>query len=194
MRKILLVLLGLLFVSSGIAHAEEKAFNLSLLDPVQVFDNTTDVSGIRLNLLYGRNAGVKGLDLGIGVGRTDTSFSGVGLHYVGNLVKGNSRGLQLANVANVDLGDFNGVQFAGVNYIQGSSVGFQLAYANIVRANARGVKFGLFNFTKENFTGLQLGIVNIGGLKKGLQIGLININRNKKPLPFFIIANYGSGS
>ncbi len=191
MKKMMMVLLGLLFVSAGTARADQKPFNLSLVNPVQIVDADNGVSGVRLNLLYGKNTIVHGLDLGLGVGHSSEDFTGVGIHYAANFVQGNAKGVLLGYAANIVTGDFKGLQWGVANFVNGNYEGGGLGLVNIVEKNDKGFKLGIFNFANENFSGLQLGLVNIGGLKHGLQIGLININRNKKPLPFFIIANAG---
>jgi uncharacterized protein YjbI with pentapeptide repeats len=205
MKKSLFIFLGLTMLFTGIARAEERPVNLALVDPVQIVDSTNDIKGFRLNLLYGKNQFFTGLDLGIGVGHSQKDFGGVGLHYGGNFVQGNAKGLQLANIINLDMGDFTGVQFAGANYTQGNTKALQLGYAsitqgnfsgaaiggaNIVNQNGKGFKLAIFNLVSQNFSGLQIGLVNIAGLENAVQIGLININKNKKPLPFFPFVNF----
>lgn len=188
--KKLFVILSLLLSSAGIAHAETKPFNLALVDPVQIVDSSHDISGVRLNLLYGKNTNFKGLDLGIGLGKSNGTFDGVGLHYAANLAVGNAKGAQFAYGINLNLADFTGGQFGGCNYTQGNFEGAALGIVNLVKQDAKGFKLSIFNYARGNFSGLQLGLVNIGGLKNGLQIGLVNINKNKKPLPFFPFVNF----
>lgn len=206
MKKFLSLFFILTLVVPAAARAEDRPINISLVDPVQITDNTYGISAFRLNILYGKNAGMQGLDLGIGVGHSTNGFAGLGLHYGANFVQGDAKGVQFSNIINLDMANFTGVQFAGANYVHGDANAFQIAYAsitkgdfsgvaigaaNIVQQNAKGVKLGVFNMVSENFKGLQLGLVNIAGLDGGLQIGLVNINKNKKPLPFFIIVNWG---
>ncbi len=204
MKKVAFLLFGLCMASSGLSYAETRPVNLALVDPVQVFDDSYDISGFRLNLLYGKNATVKGLDLGVGVGHSKDGFKGIGIHYGANFVQGDAAGLQLADFTNIVIGHYTGVQLSGVNFVKNSGKGLQLGYVNIVKedfggiqlsavnltsGNYEGVQLGVVNYTAENFSGLQLGLVNIGGLQKGIQIGLVNVNTNKKPLPFFPIVN-----
>jgi len=205
MKKLFFALFGFWISSGGLSYAAERPFNAALVDPVQIFDDTDDISGLRLNLFYGKNESVKGLDLGIGVGHSKSEFKGVGIHYGANLVQGQGSGLQLANVANIVIGDFSGVQFAGCNFLQGGGKGLQLGYVQIVQedysgielgivnmvyGNYDGVQLGVVNYVGDNFKGLQFGLVNIGGIEKGLQIGLVNVNKNKDPLPFFPFVNF----
>lgn len=205
MKKVLLFVLGLSIVSSGLAYAAERPFNLALVDPVQIIDDSHDITGFRLNIFYGKNQMVKGLDLGAGVGHSKAGFKGVGIHYGGNFVQGDAAGLQLADFVNIVIGDFTGVQLAGVNYIEGTGKGLQLGYVQLARENFSGFHIGIANITSEAhsgaqigvfnysggpFKGFQLGVVNIGELEKGLQIGLANVNTSKKPLVFFPIINF----
>ncbi len=89
----------------GVAQDEEAwestgwtPVQLSLFRPVQVFDDGRDVYGLRLNLLYGRNRNLVGLDLGL-VNST-RNFGGIqaGLWNESHLAAGFQFGL-LGNVA-----------------------------------------------------------------------------------------------
>jgi len=50
---------------AGPVAAQEKPFQISLFTPVQIIPEDTAIKGIRINLIYGRNAAVKGIDLGL---------------------------------------------------------------------------------------------------------------------------------
>ena len=69
MTKQLVLTLGLLtviVVSAPLtARAQSKPIQLSLLTPVQIFPEQTPIAGLRLNVLYGRNVSVQGLDVGL---------------------------------------------------------------------------------------------------------------------------------
>ncbi|MCP4631734.1 MAG: hypothetical protein GY855_02330, partial [candidate division Zixibacteria bacterium] len=45
--------------------AQEKPIQLSLFNPIQIFPETDGITGVRLNLLYGRNTKVIGVDFGL---------------------------------------------------------------------------------------------------------------------------------
>ncbi|MBR6074471.1 MAG: hypothetical protein IKP87_04135, partial [Victivallales bacterium] len=75
MRKTL-VLVALLM--SSMVFAETKPVMLSLLTPVQWPEKNTDVTGLRLSLLYGECDNFKGVDIGL-VNRTNGDFSGLAI-------------------------------------------------------------------------------------------------------------------
>ncbi len=86
------------FQSPALA-GDTKAVNLSLFDPVQIFDADTSIKGFRLNLIYGVNQDMTGLDIGLG-----------------NHVKGNMSGVQLG-LANIVESDFKGWQTSLANVV-----------------------------------------------------------------------------
>ena len=61
---LMLITLIITFVST-LVLADERPIQLALLTPVQLFPETDTVCGVRLNLLYGRNVSVTGLDIGL---------------------------------------------------------------------------------------------------------------------------------
>lgn len=146
-----LVVVVLLSVWAFSAHAAEwTPFQLSLVKPVQLFPEETKVEGLRLNLIYGVNKDVTGLDLGIV-----------------NEVTGTTKGVQAAYMLGGNIShDLYGAQvvygFGGVNVASGEANGLQIA----------GI-FGGVNWVEE-FNGVQLSGV-LGGINKaanltGLQV------------------------
>lgn len=72
--------------------AQNKPVQVALVTPIQIFPEKYTITGIRLNLLYGRNVSVQGIDIGLInhtttgqfqglqwglVGLTDASFTGL---------------------------------------------------------------------------------------------------------------------
>jgi hypothetical protein len=110
--------------------------------PVQIFHEDDTISGIRLNLLYGRNASVMGLDMGL----------------VNHVTTGISTGVQYGAVGLVD-SDFVGLQNNLVNATNGKFDGFQMGIVNYAKI-ANGFQLGFVNYA-ESMRGLQIGIVNI---------------------------------
>ena len=155
------------------ARAEEHPINLALLNPVQVFPETEDIRGLRLNILYGRNVNVTGLELGVVAGHVTGDFSGLQWQPV-NLVEGNFTGWQTGWLFSQTRGDFLGLQSSAVNFGGG---------------HTEGVQFGIVNVT-ESMSGLQLGLVNVAGRTDGLQIGLVNVIKSKESLPVLPIVNW----
>jgi len=127
------------------AAAAEKAVNLSLFTPVSLVKAEDSVSAVRLSLLYGRNASVGVIDLGL-VNHTTSLSKGLQMGTV-NYTEGKVSGLQIAAL-NINKGSTGGLSWGGVNY------------AN----NAGGVQVALLNYAK-TLDGLQIGGINI--IKEG---------------------------
>jgi len=155
------------------ATADEKIGSIALFNPVQIFGEESDITGVRWNLIYGRHANIKGLDFG----------------FIAGHVTGNFTGIQL-NAINMVEGDFLGWQ-GGLLFSQsgGSFTGFQMAALNVGKSETEGVQFGLLN-KASNMSGFQFGFVNISENMYGLQIGLVNIIKSKKKLPLLPLVNW----
>jgi len=144
--SIVTMVLVLAFGPTG--QAKERVFQGSLFTPVQIFPESDVVAGLRFSLLYGRQAAVTGLDIGLVAHTTTGTSKGVQYALVG-YNEGNFTGWGDAAV-NITMKDFEGFQFGVVNYAHHAS-GFQL---------------GLVNYA-ESMHGLQIGLANI--IKQGGQ-------------------------
>jgi hypothetical protein len=129
-------------IFAGTTHAEEKPVQLALVAPVQLFPENTDIVGIRFNLLYGRNASVSGLDLGL----------------VNHTTTGVSKGLQFGLVGLND-GEFVGWQDNFVNSTRGRMEGLQWGFVNYA-GHCSGLQLGFVNYA-QTMHGLQIGLVNV---------------------------------
>jgi len=121
---------------------------------------------LSLNLLWGTNGGVNGLEIG-------------GL---GNSVRADMQGLQLAGLANTAGGNATGTQLAGLfNLVDGDVAGLQAAGLFNIGSQTRAVQLaGLFNIAEEDLTGGQAaGLFNLSnGRTDGVQVaGLFNLSR-----------------
>jgi len=134
----------LVLIASVPVMAQQKPIQLSLLTPIQIFPESDAITGLRLNLLYGRNTTVIGLDLGL----------------VNHTTSGLSKGLQHGLVNLVD-SDFIGWHLGSVNFVKGNIEGLQMAVINHAQ-NVNGVQLGLINYAR-NMKGLQIGLINIIG-------------------------------
>lgn len=150
--------------------AQRRPIQLSLVTPVQIFPPEDTIAGVRINILYGRNVAVTGLDIGIV-----------------NHSTGISRGLQYGLVGIAE--DFQGWQSHAVNVANGKFEGFQSGYVNVSEV-FRGFQMGLVNYANDT-EGLQLSLVNYAETLKGLQIGLVNIIKEDGLFPVFPIFNVG---
>lgn len=168
-----MVLLGLVFLTTTTSlHAQrERAIQLSLLTPVQLFPEADAITGVRLNLLYGRNAWVRGLDLGL----------------VNHTTSGTSKGVQFGLVS-INRTNFVGWQYGAVNLVEKKFEGFQQGLYN-GNDEGSGLQLGFVN-TSQNFKGLQIGLVNYARQLHGLQIGIVNIISQGGVAPVLPIVNW----
>ncbi len=143
-KKFGIYILSLIALFSTVITAQEKPFQLSLFDPIQIVPNNESVSGIRLNLIYTKNVNVTGFDMGLV-----------------NVTTGKQLGVQWGGV-NVTDGGFTGWQSALVNISRGNFVGLQTSWVNYHGGHFNGLQFSIVNYT-ETLEGLQLGLINIIG-------------------------------
>lgn len=154
------------------SHAQEaKPISLSLFDPVQIVNRDNAVHGFRFNLIYGNNAGIKGVDIGL-VNRNT----------------GSHEGFQWG-VVNWTEGDFSGWQTGPVGNVGGKMTGLQTAMILSMNDSGKGVMWSGGNIS-DNFVGLQVGLVNYAIEYHGIQIGLINIIKHGGMLPIFPFFNF----
>ena len=136
--KKLLAVLSVAMAATG-ALAETKPIQLSLTPNIALFDRDETIEGLTLSV-WGENPQTS-LALGIVNGST-----------------GRSAGLSLGLILNY-ADDYKGIQWAPINYVKMSFLGWQ---------------GGLVNYTEDSMKGLQTGVVNYAGELKGLQLGLVN--------------------
>jgi len=172
--KLTAIATGVLALSAGAANAQESAtspIQLALVTPVQIVDPSKAISGVRLDILYGRNTYVVGLDIGL----------------VNHTTSGVSQGLQWGLV-NLNEAAFVGWQHGGVNIAMNAFKGLQSGAVNST-GQGEGVQAGVVNVA-EFHNGLQFGLVNYAQSLHGLQIGLVNIIKQGGAFPVFPIVNW----
>ena len=148
MKKLILVavLLSLLVPNAAQLFAADKPVNLALVTPIQIFKSSESIAGLRLNLIYGKNADVTGLDVGLG-----------------NHATGKMQGIQYG-VVNLAGQGGAGIQWGWVNIDKGGTfTGLQYGLYNEGNQYV-GLQLGLVNFAQST-QGLQIGLINI--IKKG---------------------------
>jgi len=131
-----------LILTAAPVLAQTTPIQLSLVTPIQIFPEKYSITGIRLNLLYGTNVSVTGLDVGL----------------VNHTTTGKFKGLQYGLVGLSD-SDFAGWQDCFVNITNKKFEGFQFGWVNYAD-NMNGFQLGLVNYAK-TAKGLQIGLVNI---------------------------------
>jgi hypothetical protein len=146
MKKIfavhIILALCIITLFSAEVLAETRPVQLSLFTPIQVFPENDTIIGVRINLIYGRNASVTGLDWGL----------------INHTTSGTTTAWQIGVVGLVDA-DFTGWQDNSVNVTKGDFKGFQSGIVNYANT-AKGFQLGLVNYA-ERMHGLQIGLVNI---------------------------------
>jgi hypothetical protein len=155
---------------AGDAQPLGKPFQLALFDPVQIVPRDEGVSGVAINVIYGKNRFIRGFEIGL-VNNVEEDVSGYQLGIV-DFTGGNHVGLQATFGVAITTGRLEGLQ-TGFVTVAGSTSGFQL---------------GLVNHTKRA-RGLQLGLVNHTETMNGIQIGVVNIIEQGGWLPVTIIVN-----
>ena len=134
-----------LVLMAAAAVAQERPFQLALVTPIQIFSEDVSITGLRLNLLYGRNQTVTGVDLGL-VNHTKSGDSkGIQWGFV-NLTDANFTGLQDGWV-NITKGDFEGLQWGFVNYVNHGN-GLMIGFVNYAMS-MKGLQIGLVNFIRQ---------------------------------------------
>lgn len=170
MKKMLAVVLAVLGTCLAAAAFDTSPLQISIWPPnAQVVPDYIDVAGLKLNLPYGGNKNITGIDLGIASSSDKTSA------------------LQI-NLINIVREEFSGLQLSLLN-LNGAANGVQIGLImNNVDAMNRGIQLGPINTALETH-GLQIGLINYSEFMVGLQIGIINIIRESN-VPFFPIINF----
>jgi hypothetical protein len=184
-------LLGALALAASVSTTRaESFFQFGFFAPeLQIVDASEDVKGLRIDFIYGENANVSGLDLGI-VNSTTGDFVGLGWAPGANLVGGTAKGIQWSWLYSHTEGEFTGWQSGLVARVGGAgSAGLQSGWINLAESDFTGVQFGLFNKATD-VRGLQLGFVNWADRLDGLQIGLINYAENSDAYKVLPLVNW----
>lgn len=151
-----LILAAVMAIATVSVKASTNAyFMFSVFAPGQLPSYATDLTGMRLSLIYGDCQTLKGLDVGL-AGR----------------VRERACALQLGLYNHVGT-DATGVELGVWNRVDSDIHGVQLGAANTAEGHAAGVQLGVFN-KAESVSGVQLGLVNLADTVKGVQLGLVN--------------------
>lgn len=131
-----------------------------------------------VNLLWGTNGGVDGMEVGGFVNNVKNDVRGVQVAGFGSTVSGKVTGTQVSGLFNIIGDTLTGVQASGLINISGNAQAVQAA--------------GLLNLTKGDFTGVQAaGLFNISaGDANGLQAaGVFNYCKGKTKSQFSSLFN-----
>jgi len=144
-NKLLSILaIGLLLAfSAKDVFSQDKPIQIALVNPIQIFNEGTSITGLRINILYGKNTRVTGLDWGL----------------INQTTSGVSKGVQFGLIG-INEADYVGWQDNGLNITSGSFEGLQWGIVNSA-GTVNGVQIGLVNYAANMNKGLQIGLINI---------------------------------
>ena len=145
---------------------------------ISLFGNNKDkVNNVSANLLWGKNGGLNGIEVGVIGNSIVNDVKGIQVAGIGNKVGGDMTGTQASGIFNINKGRTMGVQATGIINVSGKvRNGIQAAgIGNIAgRGSKRAMQFsGLFNVSKGNVTTQVTSLINKAESAR-LQIGLIN--------------------
>lgn len=162
---------------SALTAQEAKPVQIALFPPIQIVSPEFAVHGFRLNVIYGKNAEMKGLDVGI-VNHSTGDFTGLQYGLVG-ITEGEGAGWEYNLLVNLNEGRFTGLQ-TGVYNEMGGGAGVQYGAVNNNTGRMQGLQVSLVNIGGARVAGVQLGLVNITDDMNGIQIGLVNVIESKE--------------
>lgn len=182
----ILTLVAGLSVMTGKGQEERdylyKPFQVTVFPPIGTngIDSRECVNKISLNLLWGVNAGLQGIEFG-GIANIERDFvKGAQFAGVANIVRGSVTGLQVSHLVNLVDGDFLGAQITGFgNFNRGEFRGIQYAgFGNFNDGGIYGISGSGFINTAIEVRGLQgAGFINITDQLLGVQAaGFMNIS------------------
>jgi hypothetical protein len=169
---ILLSVLPAAAEEQGSAASTAQPVGVALWNPVQTSSERQAIHGFRLNLPYGANREVKGVDFGV-ASYTQRDLYGAQFG-LGGVVGGDFRGLQWNPVLSITHGTMLGIQ-EGIYSSSGQLYGMQAGIVTRVGERAEGLRIGAVNLSSGYSAGATFGIVNHGRKVRGLQFGLVNV-------------------
>jgi hypothetical protein len=125
-------------------RAQESPIQIALVNPVQLVPESNSITGLRINLIYGKNNNVTGIDWG----------------FV-NVTTGDQLGAQWGLVS-INEKNFNGWQNNFVSITRGNFLGVQTGFVSYNAGKMTGLQFSIFNYAA-SLNGLQLGLINVIG-------------------------------
>jgi hypothetical protein len=161
------------------AQASWTPFQVGIWDPIQLFRNERSVYGLGLNLIYGNNRNLVGLEVGFASNKRWMS-AGLQVGAILNRVTGTARGLQVAGIINWVEGPFHGLQLSTINLGNGAD-GIQIGAANFnwrhgEESRVAGLQAGVLSLNSGHFYGLHLGGLSFMNYARGLVVsGLYNM-------------------
>ncbi|MDX1943329.1 MAG: STN domain-containing protein [Saprospiraceae bacterium] len=162
-------------------HETERMAQVSILPFIgtNMLQSAEVTNKLSLNVLWGVNGGVDGVEVGGFFNHIKNDVHGVQVAGFGNTVGGNTVGTQVSGLFNVNKGSVQGVQASGLFNVSGETDAVQVGgLFNVTRADFAGVQAsGLFNVSKGKADGVQASsLFNIAGGKTKAQFSsLFNV-------------------
>jgi len=189
---ILPVVIVMVHLFAPYSHADWcSPLQVSLWPPIQLVSEESSVCGLRLDLGWGENRNVAGLDLGIANGAESIKGIEIGVfNRVHAADQSDSWGFQLAVLNDTDNTRYTGVQLGLVfNSNTGDVNGLQIAIGNTAR-DMDGIQISLGN-SANNVDGAQLSVVNSARDVHGVQLAAFNIANNVRGVQIAVVNSSG---
>ena len=162
---------------------EKRIAQVSVLPFIGTNTRQSDdvTNNVSMNLLWGVNGGVDGMEVGLGLNMIKTDMNGFQAAGLGNKVNRNMTGTQFGGIFNYAGGVTRGFQAAGVvNFANNAEAAQAAGFANMVSGNVTGLQAaGLFNTAGGNSRALQAASLfnQTGGDSKMQAAGGFNRSR-----------------
>lgn len=170
MKKSLLMAIVLAVAAISASAYDTTPFQIGIWPSnFQIVPEEINVSGLKINLPFGGNQNITGVDLGLA---SSSSFTSA---------------LQINVLCNRVHEDMSGWQIGLINQ-DGNANGLIIGALNITDDLTRGIQVGIVNSSLET-RGVQIGLVNYTEVMTGFQIGIVNII-TESVIPFFPIINF----
>ncbi|MCB1305894.1 MAG: hypothetical protein KDK37_16515, partial [Leptospiraceae bacterium] len=165
---------------TGIIDRAWTPLQLSLYMPGQLFSKTTEIRGLRINLIYSEAADLYGVDLGLLQTSQSVTGAQIGLFHLNH---GSFRGIQIAG-AGWSKNSFQGIQITPAFSVNESDFqGAQTSLVGIVYGSFDGIQLGPIVGAGQDFDGIQIGFVGLSfGTFSGGQLGLLGFTRGGRGL------------
>lgn len=183
-----LALAATFFFPAAAAAAAEVGFQFAI--PNRAFPDDAVVDGMRVSLLWGKNARTSGFDLGLFSVSETTTRTGFALVGGVSRVSGNVEGAVSLSFMNYHSGRDSGFNCAFINRVNDTQNAFNLGLLQLAEGRTS-IDVGALNVSKRSE--FQFGFVNVTDQIDGLQLGFINLAENGffKFFPFFNYAKKG---
>lgn len=179
---------------------EKRIAQVSVLPFIGTNTRESDdvTNNISMNLLWGVNGGVDGMEVGVGMNTVRNDVKGFQIGGLGNKVNRNMTGTQFGGIFNYAGGLTQGFQAAGViNFANDAQAAQAAGFANMVRGDVTGLQAsGVFNVVGGNAKALQAsGFFNkTGGDSKMQAAGGFNRSRGSSRVQAAGVFNLSRGN